>query len=433
MSRLAVACLIAFSIPHARAQSKVDPQDLYHRVRDRVLADIVHLPNYTCVQTVTRRVYAPHPAGTRGAALQACSQIIADRAKRQGDLPLESWDRLRLDVGIADKHEVYSWVGASRFAEAGIQELAGGGQTNTGDFASTLFSVFSDHPSMRFQGETQVDGRRVFEYTYETPVETSHYQVRFIVGKLTTAYHGSVFLDPETADVVRVTTVSEELPLAIGYCQVSRDLKYARVRIGPSDALLPREAQALAIDREGGERLNVNSYAQCREYLGESVVRFDDADNGAASPDAVADQRGSQPAAIPSGLKFDCRIVTPLDSENSAAGDPVEAVLRSPIRDFRGRVLAPRGAHIHGRLTRFLQRSATETEKASYEIAMRFSSIEFGKTQVPFAANLSNVHARGATESNLRMGVGLIVFHEQRLNLRQLDTTWLTARPDAAK
>ena len=186
--RFVLACLIALAIPRADAQSKVDPQNLYRRVRERVLADIVHVPNYTCVQTITRRVYAPHPVGTRGAALRECSQIITDRVKRQGDLPLESWDRLRLDVGIAEKHEVYSWVGASRFAEAGIEELAGGGQTNTGDFASTIYSIFEDHTSMPFQAETELDGRRLFEYAYDTPVKMSHYQIKIIVGRYTTAY-----------------------------------------------------------------------------------------------------------------------------------------------------------------------------------------------------------------------------------------------------
>ena len=134
----------------------------------------------------------------------------------------QSWDRLRLDVGIADGHEVYSWVGATRFEDADVHKLIGGGQTNSGDFASALYSIFFEHPSMRFVGEKQIDSRRLFEYTYNTPLEISHYEISFGVGRFTIAYHGSVFLDPESGEVARVTSASEELQQSIGYCQVNR-------------------------------------------------------------------------------------------------------------------------------------------------------------------------------------------------------------------
>ena len=173
--------------------------------------------------------------------------------------------------------------------------------------------------------------------------------------------------------------MSAELPKAIGYCQVRRELDYARVRIGGNDALIPSGTHVLALGQDGGEWTNENAYSQCHEYVGESVVRFDNPDPADRSAGTTpADPGNRQPVAIPSGLKFDCRIVTPLDSNRSAAGDPVEAVLRSPIRDFRGKVLVPSGAHIHGRLTKFSERSATRYEKASYEIAIRFSNIEIG-------------------------------------------------------
>jgi hypothetical protein len=122
--------------------------------------------------------------------------------------------------------------------------------------------------------------------------------------------------------------------------------------------------------------------------------------------------------------------VTPLDSGTSAAGDPVEAVLRSPIRAATGKVLAAAGAHLHGRLARFTGRAADGTQKASYEIGIQFLSIELGKTRVPFSANLAKVLASNATESNLRSGVGLAVLFEKDLHLRQLDTKWMTATPD---
>ena len=143
------------------------------------------------------------------------------------------------------------------------------------------------------------------------------------------------------------------------------------MRIGSDNALIPRESRIVAVDREGAEMLNVNNYASCREYLGESVVRFDDADaTGAGVGDANQTARETKPANIPSGLTFDCRIVTPIDSDSSAAGDPVEAVLRDSIRDANGKVLAPRGARIHGRLAQFAARSRTRLQPATFDVGI---------------------------------------------------------------
>jgi hypothetical protein len=421
--RVALACLLTVAAATLLAQSK--PDDLYQRVRERVLADVARLPNYTCVQSINRRVFAAPKAAAR-----RCGQIVADREARQESLPLISWDRLRLDVAIADKQEVFSWVGAARFEERGLHELVGEGQTDTGSFGSLLLSIFEDHTSMPFQGERKAGGRTLFEYSYDTPKERSHYEVRVAMGQFITAYHGSVFLDPETGDVARVTAHSAELYEGTGYCQVVGELDYGRVPIGSNEALIPREARSWAVARDGGEMLNINSYAGCRAYVGESVLRFGDPD-AAAAPATSGASSDSPPPAIPSGLMFECRIVTPLDSGTSAAGDPVEAVLRSPIRAATGKVLAAAGAHLHGRLARFTGRAADGTQKASYEIGIQFLSIELGKTRVPFSANLAKVLASNATESNLRSGVGLAVLFEKDLHLRQLDSKWMTATPDA--
>ncbi len=424
-SRFALACLIAAAMPLAAQQATGNPQELYQQVRARVLESVARAIIFTCVQTVTRKVYTPASTNPR-----RCDQIIAEREARPDSLTLESWDRLRLDVGIADQHEVYSWVGASRFEEAGITELVGGGQTSSGEFASTLYSIFLDHPSMRYVGEKQIGGRRVLEYSYQTPLEMSRYQIRIgSGGQFTTAYAGSVFVDPEARDVVRVTSRTAELVQSIGYCQMLRELDYGRVRIGSADALLPREARAVAVEREGGERLNVNSYSNCREYAGESVLRFDDADAGASVATPGPANRMGDRAEIPSGLMFECRILTPLDSDSAAAGDPIEALLRSAIRDSTGRTIAPRGARLRGRLTQFTGRPATATGKAAFDIGIQWHTIELGGAQVPFAANLAKVHAGGATENNLRTGVGVATLYERELHLKQLDATWITAKP----
>src|SRR5208337_2964305 len=112
--------------------------------------DIKRLPNYACVQTITRSVYIPASPNKRP---PRCEDIIRDRNSGKRNLKLRSLDRLRVDVAIVDKREMYSWVGATQFEESDLSKLVGGGQTVMGDFGSLVLSVFNDHPSLRLEGE----------------------------------------------------------------------------------------------------------------------------------------------------------------------------------------------------------------------------------------------------------------------------------------
>jgi hypothetical protein len=87
------------------------------------MEDVARLPNFTCVQTITRRVYAAKKRPP------SCDELIRASNAGKRKVPLSLWDRLRVDVAIADKKEVYSWVGAERFEHDDLQQLVSGGQT----------------------------------------------------------------------------------------------------------------------------------------------------------------------------------------------------------------------------------------------------------------------------------------------------------------
>ena len=422
-----VACALLAMATLAQAQPTASPEDLYQRARQRVIDDIKRLPNFTCVQTITRRVYGPaaHKRPPK------CADILRDRETPNHRLPLVTWDRLRLDVAIADKHEVYSWVGASRFDESDIRQLVGGGQTVMGDFGSLLLSIFDDHTTMRFLGERKVRERRLFEYSYETSVQSSDYRVRVGPEQFNTAYEGSVFLDPNTADAVRVTARSAELPELTGYCQATRELDYSRLRIGAGDAIIPREASSWAVGRDGVAMVSSSDYSACREYIGESSLRFDETASSSRPVSSGATGEATIPPAIPPGLPFACTIVTPIDSDSAATGDPLEAVLRSSLTDASGKLLATAGARLHGRLMAFIGHPASTASRASYQIGVQFRSIELDGKRVPLAATLVNApqSKKVSTLPKPRSTVGTFVFYEKKLHLTSLDSKWVTATP----
>jgi hypothetical protein len=55
-------------------------------------------------------------------------------------------DRLRLDVTITHRGEIYSWVGASKFEDGSIDEIVKQGPFGTGSFGALLAVIFEQDP-----------------------------------------------------------------------------------------------------------------------------------------------------------------------------------------------------------------------------------------------------------------------------------------------
>lgn len=430
------------------------PAAVFDSARSRLLADMVRQPRYTCVQNVLRQIYH----GTFGEK-QSCSAIIAASDARKHDLPLASWDRLRLDVGIADNQEIHAWSGAPQFSENEVRRFAGGPFGN-GDFATYITEIFGGRATVKFQGKRTGEGRTLFDYTYEVPVQASGYHLQAGSTSIVTGYGGSLSLDPQTADLVELTVRTAELPAStlIG-CQARSQIEYGRLDIHGRQVLIPRETRLRCIDRDGTEALNTVSYTSCHEYTSKSVLRFEIAEPGAGTGTPQSATPNPLPGGLPEGLKLNCRIVTPLNSDTAVAGSSVEAVLRAPIRDKHGAILAPSGARIHARLVRFAQYK--ENSFDYFQVGVHLESIDIDGTQVPLYATLADQQAAPlpptlaqlqnvtAFGSSVRVSadlqtlqdsayfppplpreVGVFFFVREHLKLNQLDSIWITRGPD---
>jgi hypothetical protein len=144
---------------------------------------------------------------------------------------------------------------------------------------------------------------------------------------------------------------------------------------------------------------------------------------------------------LPAGLPFDARIITAVDSDTAAAGDPIEAVLLSPIRSNHKAVIAPAGARIHGRLTNVRWRSKPAMK---YELTVRFESIEINGREVAFSAILEPPHSQVLTgtfsgshliplkpDDDPSIG-STFSFSQDHRHVKNLDARWVTINPRAA-
>src|SRR5581483_376605 len=114
-------------------RAQPDPAAVLLRVRDKVLNTVDRLPRYLCTQTVDRRQY--EPSGIVGTTV--CDDL--DRFRDTRYVPvLTTADRLRLDVGVAQGSEAYSWVGENRFGDQSLFDIVKEGALSTGYFHGFL-------------------------------------------------------------------------------------------------------------------------------------------------------------------------------------------------------------------------------------------------------------------------------------------------------
>ncbi len=385
-----LACLAA------PAAAQADPAAVIARVTEKVRALSAKLPNYTCVQTVTRDYYMPKP----GAPPEACSLLI----EQLQPIPriasrLTLTDRLRLDVAMTARGEIYSWAGASRFEDGGIEQLVRDGPLGTGAFGA-LLSIVCKHAAGAFHFERAFseNGRALMEFSFQVPQADSHYQVKSATGWIFTAYSGSLQVDPKTSDVVRMDVATAELPKETGSCRTMNHMEYVLVRIGASQFPLPKQGRQRFLDIAGNEAENTTTFAACREYLGESTIRFGD-DAGPSSGDAASS--APAPIVIPAGLPFTFELAKPISADTAAGGDAISGRLVADLRDASRRLIAPAHALVEGRLLHVeIRRKAPVVTM----LGIKLTSIEIGGVKVPFAAAREPSRAKGGLSIVLPAG-----------------------------
>lgn len=349
-----------------------DPVELLGSLYDRVAAYGREVPNHTCVETVQRNWYQLRT----DEPIRSCASLLTSRKLPGHRLQLRSTDWLRLDVGVAGGHEIFSWAGSARFEEGEFDELIPKGAFGTGPFATILLSVLDNRDSLvTLDGETAVDGRRVLQYSYRVPRQDSLYRVKAGQDWVATGYAGTLLVDPETSNLVRFSVRTDELPPATQTCEIETTLDYDMVELGSFQYLLPVSSRQRFVGVNGNEDENTLSFNSCREFRGESTIAFDNSRARAVAPAAAS------PAPIlPPGSRLLVELATAIEFGKAAAGDLIEGRLAVPLRDSAGRILAAAGARVDGRLTRVELRQFPEPE---YILSLRWETLEVAGAHIP--------------------------------------------------
>jgi hypothetical protein len=351
---------------------------LLSRVRTAVSGNIRQMPRYTCVQTVNRTRFG------QPASLRSCDEAVAARAKQ-----FAAWrDRLRLDVAVGDGTDMYSWVGASRFDNDQVRQLAARGMSASGEFSALLAGVFSgDAGDFRFLGDQATSGSGLPSFSFVTPRAKSHYSYGTSIGHATVGYHGTFSADPVSADLRQLKVEADDLPSNI--CRMASTVDYARLKIGAGSFVLPTTSTVDVLYLDGTESRNVTSYSGCREYSGESTIHFD-GEEGPVSPGEAPRKVAAVVPPLPSHTRLHVRIAPQVDTKIAAAGDPITGVIDAAVRD-QEKILVSAGDKLHGRILRLEEliptspsaeqasgRGSAAVIKPNWVITMVFDTIERG-------------------------------------------------------
>ena len=341
-------------------------QVLFFKVRSNVVYNIKNFPRYTCVQTVVRSQFQLPPAGS------GCATAIANTERNSAAGILRWHDRLRLDVAVGEKSEMFSWAGASKFETGDISEMVSRGASGSGEFGSFLASVFGgDAEGFVYRGVQDTPLGLLATYDFTVPLAKSHYKYSSSGKAYTTVgYHGSFYADPDSADLRELDLEATDFPPKDGVCRVADKIEYARTQIGQSSFMLPKTSSMDVIYRNSTETLNETTFAGCREYVGESTIRFDVDENGNTTESA----KRAELRPLPPKTHMHVRINPPVDSDKAAAGDPITGVVDTPVKE-KGEIIVHVGDKLHGRIVRMEQ---TMGALPRWTVAIMFETLERG-------------------------------------------------------
>jgi len=229
-----------------------DPVVLLQRIRSKVAEHLSRLHNYTCHVVIDRLV-------------RSVSSINSDRR-----------DSVELDVAFVGDRELFSRPGEARFAEQPISEIVPHGMIGNDAFGSHDDDVFlGEGATFTYAGPCKRDGHKTFRYNFRVPLETSRLLVKQGVSTdAMVAYHGSIWVDVETLDMVRLEWKTDHIPPSVGISSVEKSMRYKVVHIGNSDFLLPLLSELTSFDQRGNYLWNTMTLEHCQEFSGGSIVTY---------------------------------------------------------------------------------------------------------------------------------------------------------------
>ncbi len=383
---LAIFPLLLLSLS-ALAQEQDQPNQTLARIRQHIAEKLDHLPSYMCTETVNRENFILDSL-SHAKDGASCAELSGDIDASGKKGRMTSSDRLRLDVALSSKSEMYSWVGEGQFDDRDLSQIVGQGTTSTGAFGSFLRAIFTTKdPEFSYQGEDKVDGRAALIYDFVVPLSRSGYSVSNGPLSRMTGYSGSFAVDAESLDLLRLNVLTDRLPPELRICRSRTTIRYTETQMNGADVLIPAESQVWMVANEGRLSANKTTFSNCHQFMGESTLIFDTDAAGESNPSAIAAAK-SKTIRLRNGLRLSIVLAHPIDPAAAAAGDPITGKLTHLVRDKQSGLLIPKGATVYGRIFGITVDYGMADD---LELGLKWDSIELDGSRVPLQLLIDSV------------------------------------------
>jgi hypothetical protein len=216
----------------ARAQDLSPDLHLLVRMKSHMREELSNLPNYTCLETVTR--FHREPTQHR-------------------KLPkLEPLDTVLLEVVYSDHQEFYGTPGDRKLSVTNPIDFVGSGMMGNGTYAMTLRNAL-EGARITFVGWETLGGRKAARYDFRGLGRSLQVSIPGGIGEV--GEEGSFWVDPTSLDLIRLNSRAIDIPLYLPLGEMSMEVNYARTQLGESSALLPQQADLHMVQTTGVEGL----------------------------------------------------------------------------------------------------------------------------------------------------------------------------------
>jgi len=239
--------------PSAPALPPINPRQAFvEKARAAAGSYVEHLPNYVVQQVVTRYV-----SQTRVPSWSVIDNISAEVVYENQK---ESYRNLAINGKPSKKapEETGAW--------------------STGEFGTILRNLFDPgtDADFKFRQEDTIAHKSASVYKFSVVRARSSWKIWVPGQYILPAYQGSVWLDKENGNVLRIEMQAKEIPEEFPRISVESAVDYEYISLGtPEKFLLPVHAEVLSCDRNSNEcDRNVIEFRNYHKFTGESTIKF---------------------------------------------------------------------------------------------------------------------------------------------------------------
>jgi len=353
----------------AVAQSLPSDVILLARIKAHLREELSRVPNYTCLETVSRF-------------------RKSERARGSTDARWKPLDRVALEIVYSNGREYYGSPGARDMSVDNPGAFVGSGMIGNGMFALTLNNII-EGARFNYRGEELERGRAVVRYEFHIPRMLRGLIISLPGGHGAVGEQGSIVADKSSLDLVRVESAATEIPPFLPLREMTTDVSYARTRIGERDVLLAQQADIDLAGPDQVEDFDRFEFTHCRAYSAESDIRFDSSEGEphqdappVSSPNPTA---ATHVSTVPALLAVTVQLETSI-SDKDLVGRLIRGKVTGDVMR-RGKVLVPAGSIVHGRIRRLERYDTGKT----FIVGLEFTDVEARGQILPFYADLLRI------------------------------------------